>query len=186
MRSKIFITALAIVALMVVSASAQVPAKPFKIYLGGGLTMPSGNFGDAYKMGFHGNGKIGFVVSPKLDVMGSVAFHSFSIDDQGVSGIDGGTMTIIMIGGDARLTFPMPNSPVKPYALGGGGFGIAKVGEITVSGSGTTPSDSESKPYLEFGGGVEINKFFAEIKYVVLMTSGESLKYLPITVGVSF
>jgi hypothetical protein len=186
MRSRIIIAALAIVAMMAATVSAQVPAKPVDIYIGGGLSIPTGTVGDFWKMGFHGNGKIGFAAGPNIDILGSIAYHSFPLDDQGFSGVEGGTLTTILIGGDVRLSLGVPAAPTHPYLFGGGGLGLVSVSDVTFPGSPTESTDSESKPYVEFGGGVEMQRFFAEVKYVVVMTSDESVTFLPITIGVKF
>lgn len=186
MYSKVIIAALVIVAIMAVTGAAQAPAKPMDIYIGGGVSVPTGTLGDGWKMGFHGNGKIGFTATPKIDILGSVAYHSFPLDDQGVSGVDGGTISTILIGGDARMNFGVPAAPTMPYALAGAGLGILSASDVTSGGTTILTVDSETKPYIEFGGGVEMQKFFAEIKYVIVLTSGESLTFLPITVGVKF
>lgn len=186
MRVKMIFAALAMVAMVAMSATAQAPPKPFDIYIGGGVSMPTGNFGDAYKMGFHGNGKIAFEATPMIDIVGNIAYHTFSFDDQGNSDFDGGSTSVIMIGGDGRYAFDMPQSNFGPYVLAGVGLGIVSLGDITLPVVGTVDGGSETKPYINFGGGAEVQKFFFEIKYVIVMTSGDSFSFLPITVGVKF
>ena len=40
----------------------------------GGVAIPMGDFGDAYKMGFGGQGTFAYHVNPMIDVTGSVGY----------------------------------------------------------------------------------------------------------------
>ena len=174
------------VSLAVPQVQAQEELKPMSIYLGGGVSVPTGDAGDIWKFGFHGLGRVGFNVAPKLDILAGVDFHTFSFDDQGASGFSGGGLTSINLTGDLKVNLGAPGMSTNPFVLGGVGLGIAKASDLTVTGVGTFVGDSESKAFIEVGGGAEFNKFFILGRYVSIFTSGSSISYIPITVGVKF
>jgi hypothetical protein len=116
------------------------------------------------------------------------------------------------LNGDIVLRFPLDRkSPVNPqiYLLGGGGFDwfndftpyrtterppvIVTAGSNDFTGNGsiivsnTSAGSSSSTRYnWDFGGGVELGKFFLESKYVAINTEGKSSAYVPVRVGYNF
>jgi len=74
---------------------------------------------------------------------------------------------------------------VKPYVLGGLGLSNVKF-----SAGGT--DQSETKVSFGFGAGVAFplgtggNRLFAETRYTSVSTSGSSVTFLPLVVGISF
>ncbi len=172
--------------LAVPQVQAQEAAKPMSFYLGGGLSVPTGDLGDGWKLGFHGLGRVGFNVAPKLDILAGIDYHTFSVDDQGVSGVSGGAISTINFVGDLKVNLGAPGMSTNPFVLGGVGLAIASISDLTIAGLGTFSFDSESKMFVEVGGGVEFNKFFVQGRYVNIFTEGSSISYLPITVGVKF
>lgn len=169
-----------------VTASAQVPAKPFSIYVSGGLDMPtSSSFKDGYKTGFDANAQLGFDAFPKSQFLINLGYHHFSADWGNVTGYDGGDMNIILAGGDLKLDLGLPAAPMKPFVLGGLGLAVLSWSDVTTP-LGSGPVDSKSKFYFEIGGGVEFTQFFVKVKYVNIATSGSSLGFIPINVGVKF
>jgi len=172
--------------LAVSQVQAQEAAKPMSFYLGGGVSVPTGDLGDGWKLGFHGFGRVGFNVAPKLDILAGLDYHTFSVDDQGVSGIEGGALSTINITGDLKVNLGTPAMSANPFVLGGVGLAIESVSDLTIAGLGTFSFDSESDVFIEVGGGAEFNKFFIMGRYVNIFSSGSSISYLPITVGVKF
>jgi opacity protein-like surface antigen len=53
------------------------------VSLGGQMGMPMGKFGDAWKMGFGGSGRVGFQISPQVEVGGTFCYGSYSFDEDG-------------------------------------------------------------------------------------------------------
>jgi hypothetical protein len=176
--------------LAAVSLSAQ-NVKPFNLYLGAGGSVPSGDFGNVYKFGYHATAGVGFKLMPSLELVPKVEFHIFTLDKSGLTGtISGGNVSALMFGGDARFTFPLPGAGMKPFVLGGAGLASLRFGELTVN-TDVTPSATASKFYYNVGGGVElaagpVMSLFVQARYVSIATEGGSSNYIPITVGIKF
>jgi len=181
---------LAILLVFAVGASAQVPAKPFTVYVGGGLSMPvsPSAFDDLYKMGFHGSGGVGFTVSPMFQVIGRVEYHTWGLDKEkyGISDVEGGSFKVIAFGADGKFAFGVPGAPIKPFVLGGVGMANISVSDFEYEGETIATIPSETDFYVAFGGGVEFKNFFAQFRYVHIMTEGDATGTVPITVGVKF
>ncbi len=179
------LTILVACAIAVPQVQSQEPLKPISFYLGGGVSIPTGDLGDGWKMGFHGLGRLGFNVAPKLDILAGLDYHTFSLDDQGVSGLSGGAISTINLTGDLKVNLGAPGMSSNPFVLGGVGLAIESASDLTTP-LGTFTFDTESDLFIEVGGGVEFNKFFIQGRYVNIFASGSSISYLPITAGVKF
>ena len=195
MKKIILTTALLLV--FSVSAMAQVPSKPFSIYINGGVSLPQSpdGFKDAYKMGFHGNAGLGFSVMPTMQLVGKLGYHYFGPDksEMGDTDLDGGTFTVITYGVDLRISLGAPLVPIKPFGFGGIGMASMKVGDITSSVLDTSPEISETKYYFNFGGGIEFKSgplmSFIQASYTGISVddiSTERIVMIPISLGIKF
>lgn len=147
-----------------------------RIMVGGGLLMPLGNYKTADKMGFIGQAGVGFPVGPVgIRIEGDYGQTSHQDTVSGNTKIIGGMASVV-------YHFKSP-STIKPYVLGGLGMYNVKIDFSGVSGSSTK---------LAFGGGAGLElkmtgaSLYLEAKYVNITTSGSSLSFIPITVGVRF
>ena len=147
-----------------------------RIMVGGGLLMPMGNYKDLDKMGFLGQAGVGFPVGPVgIRIEGDYGQTSHKDTTSGNTKIIGGMASVV-------YHFKSP-STIKPYVLGGLGMYNVKIDVSGVSGSSTK---------LAFGGGAGLElkmtgaSLYLEAKYVNITTSGSSLSFIPITVGVRF
>ncbi len=187
--------------LMTTSVMAQTPAKPFNMYLGGGGSLPSGDLADGWKMGFHGTCRFGVPLASKMELTIGADFHTFALDMAGIRGIvsipagfdvDGGAFTALLLGGDIKLNLGVPNTNMNPYLFGGGGMASLSISDITVTETSTGVSntapgpESETKAFFEFGAGVEMGKIFIQGKYVSIQAEGESINYIPFSLGFKF
>ena len=148
--------------------------------VGGGLTLPTGDFNTAAKLGWHGLGHIGYGLPTGLGFRADFLYGENKFD--GVSG------KAKLAGGLGNVTYDFKSPGIKPYVIGG-------VGVFNVKGSasagGISASASETK--VAFGGGVGIklkagsdSHVFVEGRYISVQTSGGSTGFIPITVGISF
>jgi opacity protein-like surface antigen len=190
---------LSILMVFALSASAQMPSKPFNLYAGGGLSLPMSpdGFKDGYKTGFHGYIGCGFNVMPTLQLMGKLEYHTLSADWAGYTlalGVDeeadGGTYTPLMFGVDGRWSFGVPAMPARPYVLGGLGFAHLSISDIEYEG-GSMSFDSETKFYFNIGGGVDfkitpVSSLFVQARWINIATEGDATAMIPITVGMKF
>ena len=176
------------------------------VYVGGGLSLPSGDLADGWKTGFGATGAIGITVAPSFQIVPKVEFHTFGLDADkflaeledvlgedlnGVT-IDGGSFSAIMFGADGRFAFGLPEAKMKPFVFGGLGMAIAKISDITASYEGeseTVLGTSETKLYFNFGAGIEFEasptmNIFIQGRYVSISTEG-STTFMPLTVRTS-
>lgn len=150
------------------------PSEGFRFGLGVGATMPMGAYGDGDKMGFHilGMFQTPLGASPlylRVDGLYSSTSHDVG---SGSTSILGGTAS-------ALYYFSAPAATTRPYALGGLGFFNVDPG-----------AGSTTKIGFGFGGGLLFNlagfNAFAEARYISVQTSGSSLTFVPITIGMVF
>ncbi len=154
-------------------AQAQ-PTEGIRFGVGGGLTMPIGTYGDFAKAGWHALGVLQFPIgqSPlhgRVDAMYGQTSHD----------VGSGSTTLTGATGDLVYHIGDRASSVRPYILGGVGF-------YNVDGGG----GSESKFAFGAGGGILFSigtmHAFLEGRYMSVQTSGNSLSFLPITLGLLF
>ncbi len=190
---------LTLVLLFAFGASAAGVPSPFSFYAGGAISVPSDDFGTAYKSGWHGFAGGGYKFAPKFQIIGKVEMHNFSSDLSSL-GLDGGATKFTMFGTDGKFTLGVPLAPISPYILGG--IGIAHVTTDDFSGSdllstavadlsNTLNPGPQNKMYWNVGTGIEIKSgpawsFFAQGRYVSVSADSGSYKFIPLTLGVKF
>ena len=196
---------IALVALLVfaVGAQAQMPSAPFSLYAGGALSLPNSPdaFKDAYKNGFHGYVGAGQNVMPKMQLVGKIEYNQFSFDFDGTglatAGVDGGgSQKVWMFGADARYALGLPAAPLKPFFFGGGGMASISTSDFEGSNLSLVTStndqlEGQTKMYWNIGAGAEFKtspmmSLFVQARYVSVMTDGEALNFIPISVGLKF
>lgn len=163
-------------ALVLGTTTAQ--AQGINFGVGGGLTIPTSDFGDIAKTGWHGIANIGFNTPAGFGVRGDFYYGQ---NDGDVGGLD----KVKLAGGLGNLVYSFQGAgPVRPYVIGGAGvFKVeAEAGNL---------SDSETKFAWAGGAGVKFKagtdaNIFVEGRYVSVSTSGEKTNFIPVTVGVSF
>jgi len=168
------VVALGLCAAPVLQAQSQ-PTEGIRFGVGGGLTLPIGNFGDVDKAGWNLVGLIQLPISQspihlRFDAMYGQTSHKSPAS--GNTTLTGATADLLYHLGDR-------SSKVRPYVLGGLGF-------YNVDAFGS----SNSKLAFGFGGGILFGvgtmHAFLEGRYMSVQTSGSSLNFLPISVGVMF
>ncbi|MCK4372506.1 MAG: outer membrane beta-barrel protein [candidate division Zixibacteria bacterium] len=159
------------------TASAQLPSKPFSLYIQGGVSLPQEDFGDLYKLGYHGAGGLGISIFPKVEAVGRVSYHKYSPESVtsmlGVESpidVDGGDLTMLMYGADLKLNLGV--LVTNPYLLAGYGWAKFDIEDVTFSASGvehTQTSDSHTDNYWILGGGIEFSRTFIEGRYITFL-----------------
>jgi hypothetical protein len=151
------------------------PTEGTRFGLGLGATLPMGAYGDGDKLGYNLIGvlQLPLAHSPvhlRIDGLYSQTAHE---------GIDGSTD---LLGGTVSALYHLGDriSSTRPYILGGLGFFNVDPG---VGGS-------ETKIAFGFGGGALFSlagfNAFAEARYVSVQTSGSSVSFIPVSVGLMF
>ena len=174
-RMHIGTLALAIVLFATPTLGAQrQPTEGIQFGFGVGPTLPIGNYGDFDKMGYHILGALqlpiaGSPVHLRVDVLYGQTSHDVG---SGSTTLFGGTVDALYHLGDRSAS-------ARPYILGG-------LGLYNVDAGGAT----ESKIAYGFGGGLLFGlsglNAFVEARYMSVQTSGSSLSFIPITVGLMF
>ena len=168
---------LAVMALAVAATPAS--AQNIRWGVGAGLLMPMGDYGDIDKLGFTGGVGGTYTLPGGLGIRVDASYGTTS-EKSGVT-----AHTTKLLGGMASVVYAFGTAGPKPYVMGGLGLTNAK---IDVGGT----SASETKVAFGFGAGVSLpmgtggSRLFAETRYTSVSTSGSSLTYLPIVVGISF
>ncbi len=114
--------------------------------LHGGVSFPTGNFGDAFQTGFGGGGSIGYGVSPHVLLSWGLAYHHF--DDEELDNLDI-SVTPITMGVDYKIP---SRRGLAPWV--GGGIGAYRVNAEEDLGGGATLSFDETNFGLNVGGGI--------------------------------
>jgi hypothetical protein len=143
-------------------------------HVGGGVVLPMGDFGDAFKTGFQALGGVNFA-------LGSLPFGIRVDALYGQNKADGFDATAKFFGGmaGAQFGFGAAASSVHPYILG-------QVGVVNGKTTCTGCPDNSSSDFTFLGGaGLDISKFFIEAKYMSIQ-SDVSANMLVVTGGIRF
>ncbi len=170
--------------------------KPVKMSynLGVGTSYPLDNIADYWKQGFHGYGRLNFLLSPKLNVWAGADFHFFPFDDEADTSVRGANLSTLNFTGDLKINLGMPLSGVNPYLFGGTGVAVPNISDSskyfyvgeTLDSIHTVTYPRKAYALIEIGGGVEYKYFFIQGCYLTIMFNRKSQSYIPITVGVKF
>jgi opacity protein-like surface antigen len=171
---------------VLVASAGTVPllAQGAEFSLGGGVTLPLGNFDDAAKLGWHGTGAVSFV--PQNVPVGFQIDGTFSqLSDETPADIKS---QLIYGTGNVVYKFKVSqDTKFRPYLIGGGG-----VYNIKSKGDDVDPAfdESSTKFGLNAGAGFDFKAgsagVFLEGRFHNVFTDGENAKFIPITVGVRF
>jgi len=146
-----------------------------------GVLLPMGTYGDGDKMGFVGGlGATYWLPAGSIGVRGDLSYAQTSHD----GGISGNTK---IIGGMASLVYALNPASAPARVMITGGVGMYNV-KVDVGGT----SGSETK--IGFGGGAAVafkmgtgsTRLVLGSRFTSVSTSGSSITFLPITVGLSF
>jgi len=181
MKRSVFGVAIGL-ALVATAANAQsvVPAaKPVSFGIAGGMSMPTGDFGDAFKSGYNVSGLVQFQ-QPSWPV--ALRIEAQYQDFGAKGGIDASVKTI---GGLANVIYSFPTkSTVRPYVTGGLGFFHLKVDAEDVE------SNSENKFGFDAGAGLDFQlsgmNTFIEANWQSIRAEGSAANQIPIRVGIRF
>lgn len=160
-------------------ASAQTSPAGWNVGLGGGVTLPMGDAGDAYKTGFHGTALVGYrMADSKLWLGADAQYHHFTTKDNGV--------TIGDLSANSFAAFGRANYDVASTAYVLGGVGLFRT-ESKVNFNGTTVKQTDSNMAIEAGVGLNLGKsLFVEGKFINVFIDGGNSQFIPLTLGVRF
>jgi opacity protein-like surface antigen len=199
-RSLLSLVAIAALAL---PAGAQTDAtNPGGAYfrLGGGVTVPLGDFADAYNLGFRGLGTIGWqLAGMPLGFDLDVAYDRVRGDEVGI--FDFEDVSILSGTANVRWDFPTQGT-IGFYVSGGGGiyrfsdYGVdVDLGKLAsqglrLGGSAEDVDETTTEFGVRVGAGVTFGRGntrgFVEASYNSVFTEGSNTNFVPIVVGVQF
>jgi hypothetical protein len=176
MRRFLSAVAVAVIAVPILESTASAQIGP-SLGIRGGVSMPIGGLETTQDMGYNLGVSIG--LKPLLSPVGfraEAAFNQFK------------TKSSFPVDADARVfegtanlifdLFPLPT--LSLYAIGGGGLYNAKFGD----------GDGSTKPGINLGGGLRFGlagfNAHVEARWHNVFADGSSIRYIPVTVGVSF
>jgi opacity protein-like surface antigen len=180
MKRSVFGVAMAL-ALVATAANAQsvVPAaKPVSFGIAGGMSVPTGDFGDGFKSGYNVSGLVQFQ-QPTWPV--ALRIEAQYQDFGAKGGVDASAKTI---GGLANVIYAFPTkSTVRPYVTGGLGYFHLKMDMGDVSGS-------DNKFGFDFGAGLDFQlsgmNTFIEANWQSVRAEGAAMNQIPVRVGIRF
>jgi len=158
--------------------------KPIALYLGGGSTVPTSErleFG--WKTGWHLEGAVGLSIGLNVEIMAKVAYHSLSADKLALGISDGGRFVLRMYGADLKYRLSLPLIPASIYGLGGVGIARLEVKEASSLIPESFFDDPKDHFFINIGAGLEISRYFAQIRIVRTRDEGITYAYFPFTIG---
>jgi Outer membrane protein beta-barrel domain len=170
--------------LMASVGAAPAMAQGAKFSLGGGLTLPLGDFGDAAGTGFHGLAAVSFQpanfpIAIQVDGM----YHRFGAEED----IFGDDVNFRFLQGTANAVYRFQTSEetkIRPYLIGGLGLYNSKA-----TGDGVV-GDPESTTDFGINGGAGFDfqagavALFVEGRFHNVFSDPENTNFIPLTVGV--
>jgi hypothetical protein len=161
----------------------------FYIGIGGGGTMPTGDFADPYNMGWNVTVPIGYqsMTTPwgaRLDL----SFNKINGDTFGGTDFEDGNIWSAML--DLTAQWPVGGTGTGFYLVGGGGLHHFRDFDIRTSSTSTTQLEDQTKFGVNGGAGISFGfgatDLFVEARYVNVFTDGSDAQYVPIVLGLRF
>lgn len=174
---------LATAALSATPANAQGEGAAIDFAIGGGVSVPTGDFDDAAKLGWHGTAAVRIL--PRTVPVGFQVDGNFArLSDE--SAFD---LQSQLIYGTGNVLYKFQTSEAtrfQPYLIGGGGaYNLDVKGDDVPAGV-----DAETKFGINAGAGFDFAfgsaALFLEGRFHNVFTEGSDLQFIPLTVGVRF
>jgi opacity protein-like surface antigen len=183
-RFFVFALTLALVAIFALSASAAERKGMIGVGVGGGLLLPMGDFGDAFKMGWRAGAGVGYFLTNEIMLGAAGAYSQNKVDD--TTGVGDATFKMMQYGVFGKYMFKMQNDKIAPYVKAGLGF---YNGKVSVSGGGSSASNTD----MGINGGVgamfsvsPTASIFVEGAYHNVFSDPSSTNFITGTAGVAF
>lgn len=174
--------ALVVSVLVLLAGVGSLSAQGFRLGIGGGVLLPTGDYGKADKLGWlAGADATYWLLGAPIGIRADVQYSQTSEK----SGVAAHTSKIIGGLAEAVYAFGQKKDQIRPYIMGGIGYYNVKFDPAVGS------SVSESK--IGFGGGAGLafklglgTRFFVDGKFVSVATTGGSTTFFPIRAGFRF
>jgi hypothetical protein len=157
--------------------------RPLSIGVGGGATFPTGDLRTSANTGWNvlGTAALGSLMQP-IGLRLDVAYNRFHVPGPTVSGVSGdqsvGSATL-----NASYRIPMTNSPLSPYLISG-------LGAYRSDCSGGIDCASATRYGWNVGLGTKLYvlgaRSFLEARYHRTKRAGNTVQFIPLSVGILF
>jgi len=173
---------LAVTAVVMLLSNSSVSARPLGLYLSGGISDPAGSLAEAMEVGYHVAAKLGLQLEPRTEFLFGGEFHSMPSDHNRLPEISTDFRTIL-VGFDVKINVGIPEDPIEPFLIVGGGYANIDFSDRVTAVGGVT-ADSDSHSYFELGGGFEIKRAFALVRFVnVFSNQSSGARFISIGIG---
>jgi hypothetical protein len=176
--------ALALATAVTAGAAGAQGTRPFSLGVSGGLSVPMGDFGDAYNAGFNVSGHLGLQSSAlPVGLRFDLGYNRWELD-----GFDANLRSLAGIA-NVMLNFPRPSgSTVRPYVSGGLGIYNTKLSRDVTGG--TVSTDGETNVGLNVGAGLDFGlsgiSTFVEARFHSVFTDVSNTNFVPVVFGIRF
>jgi hypothetical protein len=172
--------------------------RPIRLMIGGGMTVPTGDFEKSHDMGVHAQGALLINLGGlPIKIRPELTFTRFKIKEIVVPGLPtaGVEGTSQMIGGLGNIELGMGMGPIRPYVFGGLGMINFKTTIDAASGSAESESASKTEFAIDGGAGIRLKlgalEGFIEGRLHNVYTDQGALNYkdvrtIPVTFGFIF
>lgn len=163
-----------------------------RIYLGIGMSVPTGTLGEGWNTGFHARAAAGFVIQSdfnhrSFELVFETAYHSFGIKKFG-NDVKGGIASVLQIGIGPKMTFEILPSQLHLYFGAALGVGFVEISDLSIAGQGLRRvflGEQAIEFYASPTCGIEIQRRYCiSFSFVFIDTDGNPFSYLPISFGV--
>lgn len=192
---RILVQGVAAVAALTLAAAPAAAQTGVTFGLGGGGSVPLGDFGDVAEIGFHGTGFVGFQGGANLPVGFRIdgLFQRFSTDADAIGPGDF-DVDYQLISGSANVVYEFMTSEetrFRPYLIGGGGiYNVDLKGEDADELDDLGFEGDATKFGLNGGAGFNFAfgnvGLFLEGRFHNVFTEGTNTNFIPITLGLRF
>ncbi len=174
---KILLSCIGTVLVLAAFSSARA-GQGLDLYAGGGFSFPLTDVSGSWSNGTHGTAAIGYGLTPGLEGVGRISYHSFPVEDDPDTASFADTendLTVHEYAGEIRAQLTPPGIQLRPYGLVGIGFA-------------RLPDKTEF--FYCVGGGLKFSvlprlNLFVEGRYSWVSVKDYSVNYFPVTVGVN-
>ena len=200
MRRALFIGTTAALAAIALPLSAQKPGIGFGVSVG--ATVPNGDFADGAKTGLVATGFLS-AGSERFGVRGELFWSRSDLDSPFIRRVGDDVLPsgdyddlsgdVDLIGGVANIVFPLTQSIIKPYLIGGIGVYRRRVAQDIGGAIEEFRSLRDTQTDVGFNGGLGVAfgggagvSLFLEARYHSVNTSPDRTRFVPIVVGLTF
>ena len=174
---------------LILAAAAWLPMgatfaqRPIAIGIAGGLSAPQGRLGDNSEIGWHALATLG-LSSPMVPhgIRVDLAYNRFAFSQTGGDVSRLGYQGIGSLTGNLLYRLPLTNSPVSPYLIGGMGAYRSRCSD-----TGVCVGDTEFGWNAGLGTKLYLLRLrsFLEVRYHRTERLGTTLRFIPVTLGIT-